>query len=468
MTTAALTNVIESSPEDLATQRYLLDLALQPLDRFDGFTRLEQIGGTALRYQLNYVCYALSAAQLTRTPAFTGYLAEAQANMIRKMCDKRVWGYWAAERLAGYLRWNPDPMVFANVMYTGFFATMLAFYETVNDDRSFDDDGALPLIWSARKRYDYGFTAIVEAIRRNMLASEHTMYPCEPHLIYPMCNAIAVTGLRGYDRIHETDYTGDLVEKMRESLHRNKYLTSNGRFLFGRAPMGIKLPPMLANDAVMVYWLNCVMPDLAEQTWNTLRDKRIKIRKGGVKLRTGPIDNIDVGSYRMGDAWAWVNVACAAAEMGDTEVASALQDAIVDRFPFEYAPSGARKLANVSSWANCVFAFSRAITTDSLRRLTAGDMPDEWRTGPILEAASYPDVLVAKAVTDGRGLELVLRPGSGHTVAGLKIGRLEPRRTYRVRGAAVDEVTASDQGEALIAISLAGRHEVVLTPQITA
>lgn len=101
--------VTESSADDLASLRYLLDLALQPIDDFTGFTRLEQIGGSALRYQLSYAGYALSMAQYTRTPAFGGYLAEAQANLIRKMCDKRVWGYWATEQLAGYLRWNPDP-----------------------------------------------------------------------------------------------------------------------------------------------------------------------------------------------------------------------------------------------------------------------------------------------------------------------------------------------------------------------
>lgn len=41
--------VVESDQDDLASQRFVLDLALQPLDRFDGFDRIEQIGGSALR-----------------------------------------------------------------------------------------------------------------------------------------------------------------------------------------------------------------------------------------------------------------------------------------------------------------------------------------------------------------------------------------------------------------------------------
>jgi hypothetical protein len=61
-----------------------------------------------LRYQLNYTCYALAIAQYVYTPAFTGYLTEAQANTIEKMRDKRVWGYWAHEcPTTGRPSWAP-------------------------------------------------------------------------------------------------------------------------------------------------------------------------------------------------------------------------------------------------------------------------------------------------------------------------------------------------------------------------
>lgn len=84
--------VTESSADDLASLRYLLDLALQPIDDFTGFTRLEQIGGSALRYQLSYAGYALSMAQYTRTPAFGGYLAEAQAPISFVRCATNAYG----------------------------------------------------------------------------------------------------------------------------------------------------------------------------------------------------------------------------------------------------------------------------------------------------------------------------------------------------------------------------------------
>ena len=41
--------VAESSPDDLARLRYALDMALQPVERFDGFTTLDQYREAAAR-----------------------------------------------------------------------------------------------------------------------------------------------------------------------------------------------------------------------------------------------------------------------------------------------------------------------------------------------------------------------------------------------------------------------------------
>ncbi len=51
--------VTEMTSDDLELERYLLDLALQPLDRFDGFVQIEQYLLSALRYQLNYTSYCV-------------------------------------------------------------------------------------------------------------------------------------------------------------------------------------------------------------------------------------------------------------------------------------------------------------------------------------------------------------------------------------------------------------------------
>ena len=69
-------------------------------------------------------------------------------------------------------------------------------------------------------------------------------------------------------------------------------------------------------------------------------------------------------------------------------------------------------------------------------------MPDEWLRGPILADADYPEVLVARAVTDGTALDLVLRPGVARGRRTLTIGRLRAGHRYRTQGAAEATVTA--------------------------
>jgi len=90
--------------------------------------------------------------------------------------------------------------------------------------------------------------------------------------------------------------------------------------------------------------------------------------------------------------------------------------------------------------------------------------PTHWRTGPVLAEVAYPEVLVAKAVTDGQDLSLVLRPGAGPIRTTLRVERLVPRRTYQVTGAREALIVASDTGTAVVSVDLGDRLEVRLTP----
>lgn len=461
--TGTTPTVTESTQEDLAIQRYLLDLALQPLDAFDGFTILEQYGGSALRYQLNYLSYALSMAQYTRTPAFTGYLAEAQRNAIDKMCDRRVWSYWAKENLVGYQRWNPDPIVHANVMYTGFFGAMIGMYETLNDDHRYDSPGSLPLNYDDKHRYQYDFRSLSEAIVRNMRKSKHIQYPCEPHLIYPMCNTFAMSTLVMHDRLHGTELTDDIVERVQDGYTKFGYLRKDGRFLAGKGPLGVKFPPMVANDSIMSYWLHPLMPDQAKASWQLVRDRFIKLGELEVELSNTHLERIDVGSYMRGDAMTRAVTKCAAKEFGDAEAAAGLERSIDNRHEITRR-NGARKYKGASVWANAAFALATFTRENGVRDLIGGHVPEAWRTGPVLAQAAYPEVLVARAVTDGSALDLVLRPGNGDVRTTLKLGRLNPGQAYRITGATSAEVTADAEGTALLDVDLNDRTEVRLAP----
>ncbi|MEU1981801.1 hypothetical protein [Nocardia sp. NPDC019395] len=466
--TGSAPSVTESSPEDLEILRYLLDLALQPLDRFDGFTHAEQMLLSALRYQLNGLCWALTLAQRTRTPAFTGYLAEAQRNAITKMCDKRVWKYWWKQELIGYGRWNRDPIAHHNVMYSAYLGVMIGLYETLNTDPTFDQPGSLTLRWNERRSYLYDFGSLAEAIQRNMLERPNSpQYPCEPHLVYPVCNTYALNTLRMHDRLHGSTLTGDLVDRVRESYDRDRWRRPDGRFYSGRTRAGRIpfLPPILTNDAWMAYWLHSPMPDIATHTWDMLRERFIALSGTEVTITGAPEKRIDPGNYSLanGGGPTYAILAKAARELGDEDLAGALQELLGCRFPLARA-GGAARHSGLSTLGNVLAAMGRFGGAGVTAGLIDGNVPAEWITGPILAEAAYPDVQVARAVTDGRGLDLVLYPGSGHPVTTvLGIGRLTPGATYRVTGT-LDHITAEGDGSTRLPVRLHGRTEIHIQP----
>lgn len=453
----------ELTPDDLELERYLLDLSLQPLDEFEGFSHIEQYLLSALRYQLNYTCYALAMAQYNHTPAFTGYLTEAQANTIEKMRNKKVWGYWAHEMLVGYQRWDPDPMKFANVMYTGFFGVMIGLFETLNDHR-FSKPGALNLRWNDDTVYNYEFNSLCEAIIHNMDISTQTpLYPCEPRLIYPMCNAFSLSTLLVHDRLHGTRYSDGRVDQMRRALVTHKYLRPDNRFLACRGPLKFTMSPSVGNDGVMSFWLNFPMPDQAERTYENLRANLIRIEGDDVKMDATSWEVIDPGNYSRGTGMSRVSVMASAKEHGDDEMADALERSLDKRYK-TVRKDGARAYTGISSWGNAGHVLARFTTKNAMRDLLAGEIPHEWKTGPVLAQAAYPDVLVARAVTDGRALDLTLRPGNhgGRTVLGIE--RLAPGHDYVVTGGVEETVTADDDGGALVTVDLDDRRGVLLRP----
>jgi len=102
-------------------------------------------------------------------------------------------------------------------------------------------------------------------------------------------------------------------------------------------------------------------------------------------------------------------------------------------------------------------------TGDFRRAFAEGPSPEALR-GPVLETASYPEVLVARAVSNGDDLDLVFYPGraEGRQVVGL--ARLRPGAAYAVSGAVETQIVASPEGTADLQVLLHGRTPVTITP----
>lgn len=455
----------ELSAEDLATARFALDLALQPVEEFEGYDFIDQFQTSAVRYQLNFQQYALALMHLTRVPAFTGYLAQAQRNLITKMTDRRVWGFWRWENLFGNLDPNPDPIRKDNIMVSGYLGVMVGAYESNTGDRRFDAPGSLTFRWNDRKEFAYDFHSVAEAVHRNFVRSPFGMFPCEPNWIYAACNTFGMNTLLLHDRLHGTEYAPAVAEKYRHSIDV-EFLTADGRITAIRSSrLGLTIPMLTSTmaDAGMVVFLSPCMPDVALRSWTLVRTELIDLRADGPAIELRGWDKIDVGNYRRSEVSPHAILMAAAREMGDDEVFDALQASVDARFE-PVVTDGTRRYAKASTQANAMLLLGRCSRRNGFHDLVVRGPDPGVLTGPVLAAAPYPDVLVARAVTDGRVLDLVLRPGGAGGRSSLVVERLVSHRAYRLTGCVTDEVEADANGSAHIEVDLDDRLEVRIAP----
>ena len=150
--------------------------------------------------------------------------------------------------------------------------------------------------------------------------------------------------------------------------------------------------------------------------------------------------------------------------MGDTELAARLVDD-VDETLEPVTDGGVKHYAKASTLSNFALFGGQVGNPGSHRARVSRGLPKPWTEGPVLDEAAYPDVLVARAVSDGRDLQLVLRPGAAGGRQRLGLTRLRPGATYEVRGAAQDELVAGDDGAARVDVDLDGRVELQVAPR---
>jgi Linalool dehydratase/isomerase len=457
---------IESSEEDLATARNLLDLALQPVDQFDGFDWVDQFQTAAVRYQLNFTAYALALMQQNRTPAFHGYLSEAQRELIAKMQDKRVWGFWKWENLWGNLDANPDPIPRDNIMFSAYLELMVGAYESNTGDTRYSEPGAFTFRVNDRKAFTYDFHTVTERVHTNFVRNPFGMFPCEPNWIYSACNTFGINTLLLHDRLYGTRYVDDVIDNFRHSMDV-EFVTPDGRITAIRSSrLGLTIPMLTSTmaDAGMAVFLAPSLPAVARRTWAIVREEFVSTAEdGSLELVLRGWDKLDVGNYRRSAVSPHAILTSAAQEHGDTAVVRALMASTDEKFQ-PVVNDGVRRYEKASTQANAMLALGRFNRERGFADLVTRGPSPATRTGPVLAEAPYPDVLVARATTDGTALELVLRPGADGGRQRLAVERLVPRSPYAVTGAVESEVVADDDGRALVTVDLDGRREVQLAP----
>lgn len=448
----------ELSETDIARLRFLLDRALQPLDAFDGFQWIEQFQTSAVRYQLCFSGYALAFAQARYLPAFRGYLARAQRNLIEKQRDHRIWRYWRAENLWGNLRADADPIPRDNIMYTGFVAAQIAYYQAATGDLRYAEPGAFTLTHPSGRAFPHDFHSMIAALKTGWDRSPYRLMPCEPNWVYPLCNGIGATAVMAHDRQFGHESWRSIAPGFRDALYR-ELTTPAGRLVpFRSTYTGLAAPQIggAVADAFPCIFYNAVLPDEAVRLW--LLARRDMLRPDG-SLHRRRFWPIDTGDYRFARATSYAGVAAAAAEMGDLRVADLALEALEEECP-DRLDSGVIHRDNASVWAHAVELMARFGGVNGVARL-ADSRPDRL-PGPVIDTDAYPDVLVAKAGWRDGALHAVLYPGRSTGSVGLALSGFEPGASFRCEGCATMAGRADHSGRAEITAVLDGRSELVV------
>jgi hypothetical protein len=461
--------VEELSSEDVAAMRFLLDRALQPRDRFEGFDWIEQFQTSSVRYQVMGISYALSVAQASRLPALRGYLLEAQRNLIDKMMDHRLWSYWALENAWGNLRLDPDPMAPAthdNVMYSGWYAAMIGMHASNTGDDRYERPGSIVFRHPRGREFVYDWPGIVGILADNFTRCAFTLFPCEPNWIYVMCNNFAGIALRIHDRLHGTQHWPALEPEYRQSLE-HEFMTLDGRLVAIRsARTGLTIPSLTSTmaDAVAALYMHPLLPDIARRSWEIVRRDLVHIGTNGARVDLRGWDRIDTGNYRRSTATTLAAVMAAATEMGDPEARDALRAALEAEHP-PVLDAGVLHYPAVSVTGHVAAFCSRAGRTNAMLDLVAHGLPGAWRNGPLLETVTYPEVLVAKAVSDGAALDAIVTPGARPGRYAFGLAQLQPGQRYRCRGTVEDTIAADADGRRKLTVDLDGRREISVRPE---
>lgn len=456
----------ELTEEQLMSLRYVFERALQPDEEWNGYDIVDEFQPAARRYQVNRFSYTLGTAQTHYTPSFHGYLSEAQRALLDKSTRLEVWKYWVYEAAWGQLNFrNFDPAGKDNIMLTAFLNQAACLYMSASGDRSYAEPGAFEYRLNDRTVFRHDAHTFAKSVADNMKAAPLCLYPCEPNWVYAICNHIGMGSLVIYDRLFGSNYAEELLPRWLEMLDTEMTDASGTIIALRSTYTGFQFT-FPGSDAAYAAPTNVFRPERALRMWSSARGDVMRAVKDGPDGRPRllvPGPGFDPGTYSAGTGFALAGAAFGAREFGDTLLADAAMNSI-DETCGRVDDGGVLRYTRMSNLANAALAQAKVTQKNFWRDAMIKGPPEACLRGPLLEDAVYPDVLVARAFSDGDNLDLILRPGRAPGLQTLGVGRLQPGRRYAIEGAMATEIVADAAGKARFTVNLAGRTPVKLTP----
>lgn len=443
----------ELDDEELALTRRFVDMAYQAPDDWSNWNVIDQFQPAALRYQINAVMDALALQQYTRTPAFKGYLEEAQRRLITRYLERKVWGYWALENLWGNLEWDPDPAKRQNIMMTGYFAQSLGLYQTVSGDLQHSEPSSLMFTWNDRRRYPLSYGALCASLAADYIRSPWGLVVCEPNWIFSLCNMRGGTGLRLHDRLHGTSYWDQIGDRYRrgfqqELVRPDGMVNGHRSSRVGIGAAGLTLSADLRN----------LVPNVADRGFLLLQ-AACRNAEGEVVTPFRTDDKLlDPGNYTFNPLAGYAMVMEEAREAGDEELSLGVYRELRERLAISIDDRGWLVAEDASILAHAGLGRALFGRHGGWLDIVEKGMPMAWQEGPVIETVPYPKVMVARAVSaNGRDLDAVLRTVGPAERVTITLARLQPGVRYRLDGAVQDAVIADSSGRADLAVDASGR-----------
>ena len=473
---AASTLLREPDAMDAELLRWAYELCLQPIDRFDGFEWGEQLhGGTVVRYQLNYLGWALAPYAVNYVPNAVATIEPVMRNLVLKQLDLRVWRYWQLLNRVGNLDSNPDPLVRDNIMFSGFTGDQINLYEAATGSTRFDEPGSLTFVWDDGRTFAYDHHSWMEAVQRNFERSRLGFFPCEPGWAFAACNTIGAQALLGHDRLHGTSMWTDIEPRWRDTLE-SEYLMPDGNYANIRSThTGLSWDtgetPGGEYFTTGSHSFKDVARDLHERG-RALQLRGVPQKMAG--LRALVVDG--VLQLQLPEEWernrarktatpGWTKLIGGARAVGDDVLAEAAirahdqQCATGAHWPERPLTAGVANLA-----LHMLVRWSTPLDNASIN-LRGYEAP----AGPMITAAPWPQVFVTLARSaDGASLDLALQPGPEPSTAPitLELAALAAGSSYRVRGDGVNAAfVAADDGTATVDLVVDRPLRLQLVPE---
>lgn len=451
----------ELTEEQLRQQKYIFDLIFGPFGEFKGFTypNRSQIYLWALRYQLNSMMNTIQQIQCQYTPNFYGYANEAQRRCIDLYRLPRIWRYWRMENILGNFCFDGNPIAKDNVMMTGFFLLNVTMYMRNTGDMRYAQPGSLTF-QNGREKYVHDVHTIADAITWNWDHRDYVMYPCEPNFCFSLCNWKAIQSMISYEKIFHNGKWARNADRVYNAFVQEMASPSGNCYALKSTRTGCGLTGMTTAEAFMVPLYNTEDPVLARQTHAFFRqDSYERDQNGTLFFKATPSDHGDNSkNYCDGVSTGLLS----AREMGDREAETALRR-VLDEKCEKIVEDGAIHY-RCSTEANAVLLQALINSRNGWRRAVVDGPAPCTINAPLLSDAPYPDVMVAKAFSHGRDLELVLYPfDPAGCKSELGLSRLTPGADYSVAETG-SRFTADADGNARLTVNLLGRTPVHIVP----